>query len=239
MRTIAESNKLAKSMCASGYRYLYGGKGQEYTSALVRRLAAQYPSFYRPISIALADADKGYKAIDCSGFVCKVLDIPSGSSSMIRGDAIKVLPVSKANAREGMAIWKSGHIAYVGEGLKIYEAAGTVVDMVVSDFDKRAKDFTYLLVCKGSYLAAHWNDKSASTPSSSTYFPRYTGSGSGIDEIFEAIGATKYYQSGSAKYIRRRPIARVNGYPGDTYTGSAAQNTALRNLARQGKLKRP
>ena len=239
MRSISESNNLAESMCKSGYRYLYGAKGQEYTSALVRRLAAQYPSFYNPISYAMQDADKGYKAIDCSGFVCKVLDIPAGSSSMIKSDAIKVLPVSKNNAREGMAIWKSGHIAYVGKGLKIYEAAGTIVDMKVSEFDKRAKDFTYLLVCKNSYLAGHWNDSSSSASSSSGYFPKYTGTASGIDEIFHAIGADKYYQSSSYKYVRRRPIARVNGYPGDTYTGTATQNTALRNLARQGKLKKP
>ena len=35
MSTIEESNQRAKEMCSGDYRYLYGVKGQPYTSDLV------------------------------------------------------------------------------------------------------------------------------------------------------------------------------------------------------------
>ena len=151
MNTIEKANQLAKEMCASGYRYLYGAKGQDYTTGLVNSLHNLYPSNV-PLAEALKDADKGYKAIDCSGFVCKVLGIGSMGSYQLRKTAVQRFPVSRANARPGMAIWREGHIAYVGEGLNIYEAASTKSDMVVSKFEDRAFGFTELLIVKGSAL---------------------------------------------------------------------------------------
>lgn len=56
-----------------------------------------------------------------------------------------------------MAIWKNGHIAYVGEGLKIYEAANTAKDMCVSDFVNRANGFQELLIVAGSALESEGN----------------------------------------------------------------------------------
>jgi peptidoglycan hydrolase-like protein with peptidoglycan-binding domain len=52
-----------------------------------------------------------------------------------------------------MAIWKPGHIAYIGEGLKIYEAANTASDMKVTEFGRRAGVFQELLIVSGSALA--------------------------------------------------------------------------------------
>lgn len=153
MRTIEQSNARAKEMCANGYRYLYGGKGQLYTTALVKQLHKLYPNNV-PMTEALKDADKGYRAIDCSGFVCDVLGISSMGSAQIRSTAVKHLSVSKANAQPGMVLWRSGHVAYVGEGLKVYEAAGTKADMRVSSFESRSGAFTELLVAKGSALAS-------------------------------------------------------------------------------------
>lgn len=156
MNTVAQSTALAKEMVSGGYRYLYGGKGQNYTKALVQRLAKENPKTYTAslIKEALKDADKGFKAIDCSGFVCKALGIPNMGSGQIKSTAVEVLPVTKANAKEGMAIWKQGHIAYVGDGLKIYEAKSTAADMAVTSWEKRASAFSYLLVVKGSALAS-------------------------------------------------------------------------------------
>jgi len=154
MNSIAQSNALAKQICAGGYRYLYGGKDQNYTSALVNSLAKLYPKTFTPYikAEALKDADKGYKAIDCSGFTCKVLGIGNIGSSQLNSTAYKRYAVKKENAREGMLLWKSGHIAYVGEGLKIYEAKSTVADMCVSTWENRAGAFTYLIVARGSAL---------------------------------------------------------------------------------------
>lgn len=153
--TIEQSNELAKSMCTSGYRYLYGGKGQDYTTALVNKFAALYPKVYTAYikAEALKNADKGYKAIDCSGFVCKVLGISNMGSAQLRDAAERHLSVSRENAKPGMAIWHPGHIAYIGEDLKIYEAASTKAGMRISSFESRANAFKELLVVKGSALA--------------------------------------------------------------------------------------
>ena len=130
-----------------------------------------------------------------------------------------------------MAIWKQGHVAYVGEGLKIYEANGVDKDMEVSEFDKRAKDFTYLLVVKGSYLAEHWNDKTTTQSSAKvSYYKKYTGKSLRIDVVFKAIGAP--YGS----VAKRKPVANKNGY--SNYKGSSTQNLKLIALAKAGKLKK-
>ena len=155
MNTIAQSMTLAKQMVSGGYKYLYGGKGQAYTSALVEKLAKQYPSTFTASlkKEALKDADKGYKACDCSHLVCTVLGISAMGSAQLKSTAVKLLPVKKENAKEGMVLWKKGHVAFVGDGLKIYEAKSTAADLTVSTWGKRASAFTYLLVVKGSALA--------------------------------------------------------------------------------------
>ena len=158
--TVEQSNQLAIQILNSNrYRYLYGGKDQEYTVALTKKLASMYPNVFTPSlkALALQDAGKGYLAIDCSGFVCKVLGISNKGSSQLRQSAIKRLPVTKENARPGMALWRSGHIAYVGEDLKIYEAAGTKADLTCRSWESRASAFKELLIIKGSALAESGN----------------------------------------------------------------------------------
>lgn len=155
MNTVRQAVTLAKQMVSGGFKYLYGGKGQAYTSALVEKLAKQYPSTFTASlkKEALKDADKGYKAIDCSGFICKVLGISDIGSAQLKSTAVQILPVKKENAKEGMVLWKKGHVAFVGDELKVYEAKSTAADLTVSSWDKRASAFTNLLVVKGSALA--------------------------------------------------------------------------------------
>jgi len=224
VNTVSESNKLAKEMCSKDtkYRYLYGGKGQKYTSALVRQLASAYPSFYDPIKYAMEDADKGYLAIDCSGFVCKVLGITSAGSSGLKSNAVKRLSVTKANAKPGMVLWKQGHVAYVGEDLKIYEAAGTTIDLKVSTWDKRAGAFSLLLICKGSALSV--------TPCKTTvdYYPKCTLKSNSIIDCLASIGE----KDTSLKH--RKVIANANNIK--DYSGTATQNKQLRLLLQEGRL---
>lgn len=66
-----------------------------------------------------------------------------------------------------------------------------------------------------------------------SYYPAYTGTSSGIDTIFRAIGVPEQY---CGKWDKRIPVAEANGITG--YTGTSSQNTTLKNLARQGKLKK-
>lgn len=71
----------------------------------------------------------------------------------------------------------------------------------------------------------------SSTPS--PYYAKYTGTSSGLDTIFKAIGVpSKYYGS----WLKRRPVAKANGI--SLYVGTSSQNIKLKSLAKEGKLKR-
>ena len=65
------------------------------------------------------------------------------------------------------------------------------------------------------------------------YYPKYTGDSSGLDTILRAIGVPNESTGG---YKKRKPLAELNGIT--NYTGSADQNTKLKQLARTGKLKK-
>ncbi len=86
--TIEQSNELARSMCVSGCRYLYGAKDQSYTMELVNQLSSAYQDKIDRAD-ALKHADKGDMAVDSSGFVCKVLGIANKSSSQLESMAVK------------------------------------------------------------------------------------------------------------------------------------------------------
>lgn len=63
-----------------------------------------------------------------------------------------------------------------------------------------------------------------------SYFPRYTGSGVSIAAALDALGV-------DSSYPNRVGIAAVNGISG--YRGTAAQNTWMLELLRQGRLRNP
>lgn len=64
-------------------------------------------------------------------------------------------------------------------------------------------------------------------------FPIYTGKSKALDEVMEAIGATKYYTSAKT-YKKRMKIAEANGLA--EYKGTADQNLYLISLALKGEL---
>ena len=69
------------------------------------------------------------------------------------------------------------------------------------------------------------------------YYPQYTGDSPRVDEVLFAIGANADYDRMQTKaYLRRKPIATANGIK--NYSGTAAQNNKIINLAKDGKLRR-
>ena len=68
------------------------------------------------------------------------------------------------------------------------------------------------------------------TAGAASYFPRYTGGGGSIAAALDALGI-------NSSYSNRSKIAAANGITG--YSGSAAQNTRLLELLKQGRLARP
>lgn len=82
-------------------------------------------------------------------------------------------------------------------------------------------------------LAKNGKLRRVTAASNSAYYAKYTGTSGQIDVVLKTIGVpASYYGSWS----KRKPIAAKNGI--SNYTGTAAQNTTLINLAKQGKLKK-
>lgn len=69
--------------------------------------------------------------------------------------------------------------------------------------------------------------------SSSSYYPKYTGTSNGIDTVFKAIGVPEKF---CGKPKNRVTVAEKNGVKG--YKGSKEQNLYLVGLAKAGKLKK-
>ena len=227
--TVQEGTNRAKNIVAN-YKYLYGGKGEDYTKALVERLAKQYKSKYTAElkKEALKDADKGYKAGDCSFLVCACMGLSMINSLAIKQRAVVLFKPEKTKALEGMALWKNGNVAYIGDGLKIYELKSTKADATVSSFESRAKDFTYMFVVKGSPLYDLQLNQIAAEIS--IYYPAYTGNTTSIVSALAAVGER------DISYAHRKQIAAANGIL--KYEGSIKQNLALVALIKAGKLRK-
>lgn len=227
--TIQEGTKRAQNITKS-YKYLYGAKGEDYTKALVERLAKQYKSKFTADlkKEALKDADKGHKAGDCSFLVCAALGLSMINSLAIKQKAVVLFKPEKNKALEGMALWKNGHVAYVGDGLKIYELKNTKADACVSSFESRAKDFTYMFVVKGSPL--YDQQLKESIAETSVYYPIYTGKAVSIVAALTAVGEK------DTTFAHRSRIAAKNDIK--NYEGTTKQNLALVALIKAGKLKK-
>lgn len=225
--TVKESTQKAKAFM-NGYKYLYGAKGENYSEALVNELAKRYPKNYTAAikKEALKDANKGFKAGDCSFFVCAVLGLPMINSLAIKQRAVALFKPDKSKAIEGMVLWKNGHVAYIGDGLKVYEFKSTKEDAVVSSFESRAKDFTYMFVAYDSPL--YYAQLNASLEEASIYYPAYKGAGTSI------VGALALVGEKDVSFSHRKKIAAKNGVSG--YEGTVKQNLYLVDLIKKGKL---
>lgn len=70
-----------------------------------------------------------------------------------------------------------------------------------------------------------------------SYYAKYIGESSRVDEVLISIGANFDYDTTQSKpYLRRKPIAIANGI--NDYTGTATQNNKIIKLAKSGKLRR-
>lgn len=225
MITVKECTGLAQSVM-SKYKYLYGAKGQPYTKELVEHLAKAYPGTYSVAlkAEAMKDANKGYMAGDCSWFICYIMQLSMMGSTQLKENAVMKLKPQKSLAKEGMCLWKEGHVAYVGDDLKIYEMRSTAKDGTVSSWDKRAKDFTYMFVVKKSPL---YYENQENSPLN-IYYPKYKGIGHSIVSALDAVGEK------DVSFAHRKSIAAKNGIV--DYRGTASQNMQLVKLLKEGKL---
>lgn len=99
--------------------------------------------------------------------------------------------------------------------------------ILTDDFaDKAAAACVEVLVKKGKLTKT----KTTATNKAANYFKRYAGSSISIVTALNSIGAT-------STFAYRSRIAKANGISG--YLGTAAQNTKMLTLLKQGKLIKP
>lgn len=106
---------------------------------------------------------------------------------------------------------------------------------------KTYKDGTTLTITKENnkwgYTGEGWVSlaytKKVTTQSSTAYYPKYTGKGTTLDTILKGIGVSA---SNYGSVSKRKKLANANGI--SNYSGTAAQNTKLIELAKTGKLKK-
>lgn len=222
---VNEGTRVAQEIVKT-HRYLYGGKGQPYTKELVNSLAKAYPKTFTAAlkKEAMKDANKGYLAGDCSYLVCKAMGLPMINSTALKNKAVMKLRPQKHLAREGMCLWKSGHVAYIGDDLKIYEMRSTSSDGVISSFDARAKDFEWMFVVRDSPLYVYDMEHRVD----GNYYPVYTGKSNSIVESLIAVGEK------DTSFANRKEIAIKNKIY--DYKGTVPQNLQLVNLLKNGQL---
>lgn len=226
MLSVKEGTTKANNIVKS-YKYLYGGKGENYTTELVNTLAKRYPKNFTALKKeALKDADKGYKAGDCSFLVCASLGLPMMNSLAIKQRAIALFKPQKSKAIEGMVLWKNGHVAYIGDDLKIYELKNTKDDGKISSFESRAGDFTYMFVVKDSPL--YYEQMNATIESPSSFYRKYEGKGTSIVSALESVGEK------DTSFAHRKRIAIANGIK--DYSGTVKQNLTLLDMLKKGLL---
>lgn len=227
MMTVNEGTKKAQNIIGT-HKYLYGAKGQLYTKELVNSLAKSYPNKYTATlkKEAMKDADKGYLAGDCSYLVCAAMGLPMINSAGLKNKAVMKLRPQKSVAQEGMCLWKEGHVAYIGDDLKVYEMRSTAADGRVSSFDSRAKDFEYMFVVRESPLYVYNMQHTLC----GTYYGKYEGKSYSIVESLLAVGEK------DISFAHRKKIAEKNNIT--NYLGTPAQNIQLVNLLKEGKLLR-
>ena len=75
--------------------------------------------------------------------------------------------------------------------------------------------------------------KETNTKKTTSYYKKYTGTSSKVDEVLKAVGVPSKYRG---NWKNRKPVASKNGI--SNYEGSANQNNKLISLAKQGNLKK-
>lgn len=238
MNNKSKFERLAVEIIKDGkYGYLYGAKDIAYTKDNVDKLAKAYSYAENIKKIALSNCNKYERAIDCSGYVCKCLGIPSIGSAQLNDTAVVKTTVQKKhiyNLVSGEILYKKGHVAVIvkyNDNFYICEAVSTTTGLRITELisDKgtlRYNDFTNVLVAKGSFL-----DDNAQTfkPSENDFYPVPIVKFNSIVDALKSIGVD------SSKDNRAR-IATKNDIK--SYRGTAVQNMELLNLLYSGLLKK-
>lgn len=130
-----------------------------------------------------------------------------------------------------------GNFNTAGEKAVILKT-GLFEEFVVKKDGSNLKRGDILVTKTKGHTVVVLSDGSAASSSTVEYYPAYTGTSSNLDTILKAIGVPSQYIKDKAgeNAAVRKPLAVANGI--SDYTGTTAQNSKLKKLAKQGKLVR-
>ncbi len=124
-------------------QYWYGAKGQKATIALANQLRRQYPSIWTNsyYKKAIKSVNRGTIVGDCSYLVCKAYGIAQIGSYQIR-ERYPVYNINPKIGRNGMILWRPGHVGIFYEGQVI---ALRGIDYGYNVCSLNVEHFTYVL----------------------------------------------------------------------------------------------
>ena len=228
-----------------GKPYWYGTFGNMATQSLLTAKEKQYPAHYGNDRMPKYKSQIGQRVHDCVGLIKGYLwsetatstpkynSAQDTSANGMLGKCKEWGYIDEIPEIPGLLVWSSGHIGvYIGNG-KVIEARGFNYGVVMTDLDKRGwKKW-------GKCPWIEYSNTTATKPvepvaNKVVYFPKYNGKSLLIDTVLKAIGVPSELRG---TYKKRMPIATANGIK--NYKGTATQNLAIINLAKNGKLIMP
>ena len=212
-----------------GKPYWYGTFGNTATHDLLERKTAQYPAHYQKERMDRYKSDIGERVHDCVGLIKGYLWSEAPDSNPVYNSSQDVSAngmLLKCSERgriysipeiPGVLVFMPGHVGvYIGGG-KVIEARGFHYGVVETELNKRPWE---------TWGKCPW----INYPAASRYFAACKKDETSIVDALKSLGENSSYSS-------RKVIAEANGVEG--YMGTAAQNTKLLSLLKQGKLIRP
>ena len=239
------SGLVAYAKAQLGKPYWYGTFGNTATNSLLTSKKKQYPSHYTEKRLEKYKSQLGERVHDCVGLIKGYLWSESATSAPkynsaqdesangMRGRCKESGLIATLPEIPGVLVFFSGHVGvYIGNG-KVIEARGFNYGVVETNLKDRP--WTHWGKCPW----IEYPNTSAVKPvepivNKVVYFPKYTGKSLLIDTVLKAIGVPASLRG---SYKNRTPIAKANGI--SDYKGTATQNLAIINLAKNGKLIKP
>lgn len=129
-----------------GYKYIYGAKGNKYTTNQIQQFAKQYPSVYTKSYLTKSLKNANLDATDCSGLIYLATDKEYllGSSQLYERAKSKGEVISVLDAPEGAILWRSGHVAIKVSPTQHIESRGVDYGVVVKNIS--TQKWTYALL---------------------------------------------------------------------------------------------
>ncbi len=225
-----------------GKPYWYACFGNTATLELLNYKVKQYPAMWTQKRVATAKYKHlGKRVHDCVGLIKGYLwsdsetaapkynaDQDTSANGMLarckNKGAISTMP-----ELPGVLVFMDGHVGvYIGSGYVI-EARGFEYGVVKTKLKERPWK-SWGMCPYITYTTTAQAKPSAPATSNKTYFAKTTYKGVSLVDGLKSVKV-------DSSFANRKKIAKANGI--SLYAGTAAQNTKLLNLLKQGKLIKP